>query len=198
MQGEREHLSDELLHRHFDGDLESGEAARADAHLHACPQCAAKRAGLAKLSELVAMDPRASAQEVSFAGMFDRIERGIAAEKLESSRPRVLPITSRKRSFAASSALIAGFAAAAAVILMVYHPGEGGSHGNSVPDGQVPGGPSAPAQTAPATAPAPVAAKAPSHSEVVQVDFGSNAGTVFDISLADGSSTPVIWINDDE
>jgi hypothetical protein len=34
-------------------------------------------------------------------------------------------------------------------------------------------------------------------SEVVQVDFGSNTGTVFEIALADGASTPVVWINED-
>jgi hypothetical protein len=32
----------------------------------------------------------------------------------------------------------------------------------------------------------------------VQVDFGSNTGTVFEIALADGASTPVVWINDEE
>jgi hypothetical protein len=34
-------------------------------------------------------------------------------------------------------------------------------------------------------------------SEVVQVDFGSNTGTVFEIALADGASTPVVWINEE-
>jgi hypothetical protein len=38
----------------------------------------------------------------------------------------------------------------------------------------------------------------PGRSEVVDVDFGPNAGTVFDIALADGSSIPVVWINDDD
>jgi hypothetical protein len=35
-------------------------------------------------------------------------------------------------------------------------------------------------------------------SEVVEIDFGNNAGTVFEIALSDGSSTPVVWINDDD
>jgi hypothetical protein len=34
-------------------------------------------------------------------------------------------------------------------------------------------------------------------SEIVQVDFGANSGTVFEIALAGGKSTPVVWINDD-
>ena len=32
----------------------------------------------------------------------------------------------------------------------------------------------------------------------VEVDFGQNAGTVFEIALENGSSTPVVWINDDD
>jgi hypothetical protein len=36
------------------------------------------------------------------------------------------------------------------------------------------------------------------HSEVVQVDFGTNAGQVFDIPMSDGSSIPVVWIDDDD
>jgi hypothetical protein len=35
-------------------------------------------------------------------------------------------------------------------------------------------------------------------SEIVQVDFGTNAGTVFEIALDAASSTPVVWINDEE
>jgi hypothetical protein len=45
--------------------------------------------------------------------------------------------------------------------------------------------------------PEPPPAPATGSSEIVQVDFGGNAGTVFEIALADGVSTPVVWINDD-
>jgi hypothetical protein len=37
----------------------------------------------------------------------------------------------------------------------------------------------------------------PPNSEISQVDFGNSNGTVFEIALADGVSTPVVWINDD-
>jgi hypothetical protein len=37
-----------------------------------------------------------------------------------------------------------------------------------------------------------------SHSEITHVDFGPNAGAVFDIAYDDGSSTPVVWIDDDD
>lgn len=47
---------------------------------------------------------------------------------------------------------------------------------------------------------APLAASSTTgaHSEVVQVDFGASSGTVFEIALADGASTPVVWINDED
>ena len=35
-------------------------------------------------------------------------------------------------------------------------------------------------------------------SEITHVDFGPNAGAIFDIAYDDGSSTPVVWIDDDD
>ena len=52
--------------------------------------------------------------------------------------------------------------------------------------------------TPPPKSEAAAAAAKTASSEVVQVDFGNNAGTVFDVALSDGSSTAVIWINDGE
>ncbi len=188
-----EHLDDELLQRHYDGDLDRTEAARADEHLQTCDACASKLAALTHLATLLASDAEHAAANADFAGMFERIEQNIARDAGQNSGAKVVSLEARrnKRPMAVASTLLAGLAAAAAVVLMVYRPGGG----NTIPDEPVAGGsPSGSAQTAPA----PTAANAPGHSEVVQADFGSNAGTVFDISLADGSSTPVVWINDDE
>lgn len=186
------HLDDELLQRHFDGDLIGDDAARAEAHVQGCAQCKAKLAGLSQLSKLITLGTQDSAQAADLSGLFERIERGIAADE---GGARVVPIArAKKRSFGATSALFAGLAAAAAVVLMVYRPG---GSGPSI-DSAVPA--DAPAPSAPPPQPiAPTAATgpAPASSEVVQVDFGANAGTVFDIALSDGSSTPVIWINDE-
>ena len=46
------------------------------------------------------------------------------------------------------------------------------------------------------SAPAPPET-ASSGSEVVDVDFGESTGTVFEVALDDGNSTPVVWINDE-
>jgi hypothetical protein len=38
---------------------------------------------------------------------------------------------------------------------------------------------------------------AAANSEVSQVDFGQNTGTVFEVPVDDDVSTPVVWINDE-
>lgn len=187
-----EHLSDELLQRHFDGDLDRAEAVQAQAHLDACGVCAKKRARLARLSGMIAQSAKEPLAEANFAGLFERIERGIESERAADTGARVISLASRRRpAYATVSAVVAGFAAAAAVLLMVYRPSK-----PTLPDAATPR--PAQSETAEAAEAAPPLAALPSHSEVVSVDFGDNAGTVFDIALADGSSTPVVWINDDE
>lgn len=191
-----EHVNDELLQRHFDGDLERAQADELEAHLSGCVPCAARRRALARLANLVHSAALDSAKDVDFAAMFARIERGIdsaapTASEGEKPAARVIPMRKRSPIFSVFTAASAGLAVAAAVLLMVYDSGTPGRPG-AVPDGTMP----AAAPTG-ATAAAPQAA-APSHSEVVQVDFGASTGTVFNIAMADGSSTSVVWINDDE
>jgi len=73
-------------------------------------------------------------------------------------------------------------AVAAAVLLMVARPDStpmDETYGED-PDGQF------------------AALERTSHSEITHVDFGLNAGAVFDIAYDDGSSTPVVWIDDDD
>ena len=41
----------------------------------------------------------------------------------------------------------------------------------------------------------PEGALAMASSEVVNVDFGDQTGTVFEVAVADGVSAPVVWIN---
>jgi len=194
-----EHVSDELLQRHFDGELGAPELAPLEAHLGTCRVCSARRAAFGRLSEFVAQSAREDAAGVDFGGLFSRIEQGIdqASAKTagdgKASVASVIPIRSRSRSLSMLTTLSAGLAAAAAVLLMVYQSGAPGRPGTTA-EGVAPSATPAP-QTATPTAPK---AATPGHSEVVQVDFGLNAGTVFDIALADGSSTAVVWINDDE
>jgi hypothetical protein len=66
-------------------------------------------------------------------------------------------------------------------LLMIYRPDPNGGE-----------------TTTPDESEGPFAVLESPHSEIVHVDFGGNAGTVFDIAFADGSSTPVVWINDED
>ncbi|HEX2677467.1 MAG TPA: zf-HC2 domain-containing protein, partial [Polyangiales bacterium] len=162
-----EHLDDELLQRHFDGDLDRAEAAAADAHLQSCGECTRKRAELAKLSDMIAASVRQPAAQADFAGMFARIEQGIAAEAATSgSAGNVVSIgsaTRKRRNYGQVSALIGGLAVAAVALIMVYRPGR-----NEIPDATVPSGSVTTTAPAPGPGPAP-AANPPGHSEVVDV-----------------------------
>ncbi len=184
-----EHLDDELLQRHFDGDLDRAAASTAQAHLASCDACAARQRGLERLHLLMGAASEGAQQEADFAGLYDRIEAGIGADAAGAATDtKVVELASRRRMRPMVAYVVTAAAAAAAVVITVFHPG--GSTPRDADsmvamDGQ-------PAATTPQAVPAP------GRSEVVNVDFGTSTGTVFEISLADGSSTPVVWINDDE
>jgi hypothetical protein len=176
-----EHPSPERLQRYFDGELSAEEPADLRAHLAGCPQCSAQQTSLARLRALLAMTSEADAQQVDSERMFAAIERGIAADSNASPGAHVRGTPARKVGamrrlhwISNAAPVLGALALAAAVMLMVYRPegqGDGGDDTFEAAEG---------------------------HSEVVEVDFGSNAGTVFDIALSDGSSVPVVWINDDD
>lgn len=184
-----EHLTDESLQRHFDAELEAGERAHAHAHMAACSDCARRFDALLRLHRLLSMAAEHNAADVSFDGMFERIEAGIAGAqdaRAADKRPaRVVTLANYRRIMPAFAAV----AVAAAVLLMVAVPrtAERDDKGRvgATPDRESEG------------AATPAAHAAAGRSEIVQVDFGGNAGTVFEIALADGSSTPVVWINDE-
>jgi anti-sigma factor RsiW len=173
-----EHPSPEALQRYFDAELAAAELPAVQAHLAACPECKAQIAALTRLRELVTMAVADGGQQADFERMFANVERGIAA----STRPaaKAAPVTNllfhKVGRLSNAVPALGAVALAAAVLLMVYRP-DAPQSGADEPY-ELTG--------------------AEGHSEVVEVDFGSNAGTVFDISLSDGSSSPVVWIDDDD
>lgn len=181
-----EHISDELLQRHFDGELEPEERPGVRAALSECASCNARLESLGKLSKLIRMaarDAEESASDADFQGMFARIER--AAEEPPPGRAATLvqpSAAARTRWFRPAVMSAAGaLAVAAAVFLMV-------SRQESMPTDE----------TYDEDSDGQLAALETSHSEITHVDFGHNAGAVFDIAYDDGSSTPVVWIDDDD
>jgi anti-sigma factor RsiW len=172
-----EHPNPDALQRYFDGELAAAELPALQAHLATCPECKAQVAALTRLRELVTMAVADGGQQADFERMFANVERGIAA----GARPaKAAPVTNllfhKVGRLSNAVPALGAVALAAAVLLMVYRP-DAPQSGTDEPYEVTAG---------------------EGHSEVVEVDFGSNAGTVFDISLSDGSSSPVVWIDDDD
>lgn len=176
-----QHLSDELLQRHYDGELPPREDAEARAHLEHCAECRAQLAAFSRLSELLQLAAGDAARDADFQGMFERIERGArGATAAVGDGARAAPAPTRIRRFRRMAPALGALAIAAAALLMVFRESPPADEAQVDPEGEQ------------------LASLSPGRSEIVEIDFGNNAGTVFDIALADGSSVPVIWINDDE
>ena len=173
-----EHVSDELLQRHFDGDLEPAEQAEAREHLTGCAECTARLRSLERMQQLIRMAAEDAAGEADWHDMYARIERAAQLPDVMPHRPAAQAARTRWFRGATMSA-VGAFAVAAAALLMVYRQDAEVTQLQDDGDGE------------------PLAVLE-ARSEITHVDFGGNAGTVFDIAYADGSSTPVVWINDED
>jgi anti-sigma factor RsiW len=169
------HPSPEQLQLHLDGESPEVERAQLQQHVAACAACAKQLASFRQLGKLMRVafeDVRTGDMDSDFARMLANVERAVspAAAKPVPLQAARLPLRPARWIHRGAPALGA-VALAAAALLMVYHPD---SNDDISYDSANPA------------------------SEIVEVDFGSNAGTVFDIPLSDGSSTPVVWIDDDD
>jgi anti-sigma factor RsiW len=195
------HVEEELLQRYFDGDLQDAPATTVSQHIAACDDCKKRHVALGELHKLIVMSAEHAALDVDFERAFANIERGTRERPAPALIER-LSVWWRDLVEQRPEQLWApAFGAAMAAVLLVYVLRDGTSDANRevaaatpkpVPPVVVV---QAPTPAAPETIPADALALA--NTEVVQVDFGSNAGTVYEIALAGGVSTPVVWINDD-
>jgi anti-sigma factor RsiW len=190
----QDHVEEELLQRHFDGDLGPAQAGPVDRHLAHCEECRGRRQALSRLHDLIGMAVDDAACDVDFEAAFGRIERGVreqpAPALLERVSVSVQDLREQRPARLWIPAAAAVLAAAAALALVLRGPAA---------EQPAPGVGAEPQLASPQPKPKtePIAYAAVS-SEIEQVDFGGKAGTVFEIALADGTSTPVVWINDDE
>ena len=184
-----QHVQEELLQQYFDGELAPASAAEISRHLEHCDPCSRRHRALLSLHDAIGRAAEESAKDVDFDALFARIEQGVReqpapglAERTQVWWREQLDQRSRGRWMPAAGAL----AAAAAVLLLVVRalptPGP-----EDITE-------SAPAPSETETAPTETASAG---SEVVDVDFGESTGTVFEVALDDGNSTPVVWINDE-
>jgi anti-sigma factor RsiW len=182
-----EHVEEELLQRYFDGELAAPRAEEIARHLESCPRCAERRRSLAELHRAIAMAATERGQGLDSEALFARIEQGVrerpapsAVERL-STRWRDFPEQRLRQIWVPAAGTLA---AAAALLLFLRGTPQ------QVPEGAEPSRQNA-GQDATATR------TSIPNSEVEQVDFGGKAGTVFEVAVAEGISTSVVWINDD-
>lgn len=205
------HVQEELLHRYFDGELRATESATVRGHLASCEQCAARHTALSSLQRMITTAAEQASLEVDFDRAFARIEREVRAK----SAPKTEGLFERLTAWVQTAlkerpervwAPALG-AVAAAALLLVLGRDDGGSRAATPTDPAVEpatevavaagnGAQQGTAGSQPAAG-LPEGALAMASSELVQVDFGSGrTGAVFEVAVADGVSTPVIWINE--
>ena len=172
-------IDDDKLQMLFDGELAPDEEAAVRRGLEGSPE------GLAQLREWEQLREAMQAASADWAGaidsdgLFARIEAEIAAPEVPvdpvvkpaPSEPPVLRVVPGGRERRIWGAAATGFAAAAAISLAVV--------------------------SWPKEAPGPQAPTARG-SEVLEVDFGSNTGTIFEVEGSTGVSVAVVWIDDEE
>jgi anti-sigma factor RsiW len=202
-----EHVQEDALNMHFDGELAPSEAASVERHLASCGECTKRLHSMQRLREMIAMSADEVASQVDFDAMFGRIEQGAKAAPQPSLWERLtlwLEESLRHnpmRVWAPAGGLALAAAAALVFALKSSSPGAAGDEEMRARSGIIEEGReklSRDKVMVAANEPPPAEPLAEANaSEVVQVDFGSNTGTVFEIALADGASTPVVWINED-
>jgi len=200
------HVEEELLHRYFDGDLHAPEAASVKGHLSSCDHCTTRHLQLSALRRLITVAAEQSTLDVDFDRAFVRIERGVREQ---------LPVGAVERAVSWIRTALAerperlwapalGAMAAAAVLFALGHEPAAPEVAVMAAPAVIPqaaasvaGSAAEPPAAEAAAGPLPDDALAMASSHVEQVDFGTHGGVVYDVAVADGVSTPVIWINDD-
>lgn len=161
-------IEDEKLQMFFDGELPPEEEAAMRRSLEGSPDQAAQVAEWEQLRDAMQSASAKRAGEIDSDALFARIEQQLDVPE-EQPALRVLPGGRERRVW---GGMAAGFAAAAAIMLAVLAwPGE-----------------QSPTEMAGVTR----------GSEVLEVDFGEYAGTVFMVEGGAGQSLSVVWINDEE
>lgn len=176
------HIDDDMLQALHDGELEASAAAQALEHAERCGTCTAKLERMERLGKLLRSAAEDGNAGVDFDAMFARIESSGPVDRPAIVRS-IDEARARRRAIVVPIALVA---AAAAAVLVALGPWNDS-------------GPPETARARPTTrAPMAIAAveSPPAGSEVVNVDFGTNTGTVFAIEAGAGSSVAVVWIDE--
>jgi len=193
-----DHLDEEALNLHFDGELPPDRAAAAKRHLETCAECGKRLHALERLHEMVVLSAHAGAEGIDFDRVFSQVERGVRAQPplpfFERMKTLVQELIEHRPLQVFLPATGALAAAAWLILSTTAAPGPNAS-GATAEQGTEQ---AARRERDQGVERERMMLAEKLESEVVQVDFGENSGTVFEIALADGASTPVVWINDEE
>ncbi len=168
---------EERLQRFFDGELGPEEEEALRRELEGSPELAAELAEMEAMREAVRGAARERLMSLDSDALFARIEKELAepTPKSDATEKPALKLVAKAAKPRHGRGIAIGLAAAAAVLLVVLaRPANGPP---SVIDYGVP---------------------TTQGSEIVEIDFGSNTGTVFAVEGQAGRPVAVVWINDEE
>lgn len=183
-------LEDEKLQRYFDGELDEAEAEEVAKAIASSEDDRARLEQLGRLRDFVRMAMEGpAAEDLGSDALFDRVRAGIANSEPPAAPGPALRVVeggaARRRNVWIGAGAVVALAAG---ILLAILIGDGGT--------------GAPVSSRPRQEPLPepiaVVEEGPHGSEVEQVDFGENTGTVFAVEGDSGEPIAVVWINDDE
>jgi anti-sigma factor RsiW len=181
-------LDDDTLQRYFDGELPEPEAEQVRQALDASDSQRQRLEQLGQLRKLVRMTAEDTSADLGSEALYARIERRVRPNSPGGAARRLRVVdgggASRRRVVATVGAALA---LAAAAVLAVLGPWAQDS--KPVAESAQPNAGGAPAPS--------VIEHPPEGSEVVEVDFGGNTGTVFEVEGEAGEPVAVVWIQEE-
>jgi hypothetical protein len=192
------HLEDDLLQRYSDGDLSDAEAKDLATRIEKSDVEQRRVKSLAQVGDFVRLRADDVSDDLDPNALFSRIEAALDDEEEEAPEPEVSrgglrvieggaePASARPARPESWKILMpaAALLAAAAVLIAILNaePAETPEDvavTTHVEEGTV------------------TVVEAPHGSEVVEVDFGENTGTVFEVEGSTGEPIAVVWISDE-
>jgi len=193
-------LEDDKLQQYFDGELPEEEMSEVRAMLDESKDAQLRLDALGRLRELVNIAADVDAEEIDSEGMFANVQIGMRT----GQSMRVIHGGRAKKRFPPDGAEVwkialpvVAVAIAAAVLFSIIGPGENQDDGN-VADGDDRVEETTPEVVIDDDHSEPLVHVEPPHgTEVVEVDFGDNTGTVFAVEGEAGEPIAVVWISDE-
>jgi len=186
-------LDDDTLQRYYDGDLSPLEARTVRAQIEADPAAQGRLARLERLSDMLGIAAEEMGSGLDSSALFAGIEKDLKREQQVGLGERFRVIAGEWREHKRGAVISVGGAmaiAAAALLIVVGRGPDESSQARSMPRPRE-------ERKERLAEIAPVEAPSVHGSQIENVDFGQNTGTVFEVENA-GVKTAVVWIADEE